>query len=80
MVEHRPELGLVGLLRQQARYGRGAVRFRGAGEGRTLSGRRFYGRLVREAAHAGPAIAALVAIAQVAVAAGAIRELAGSRR
>ena len=80
VVEHRPELGLGALLRQQARYGRGAVRFRRAGEGRALSGRWFYGRLVREAAHAGPAIAALVAIAQVAVVAGAMREAAGSRR
>ncbi len=78
-VEHRPRMGVVGLVRQQSRYGRGAVRFRASGEARSLSGRRFYTRLAREAAHQGPAIAALVALAQVAGAAGAAQEAVGPR-
>jgi len=77
IVEHRPRMGLVGLVRQQARYGQGAVRFRAAGRGRRLSGRAFYGRLARDAAAAGPAVAALVVVAQVAGAAGAARAAAG---
>ncbi len=76
VVEHRPRMGLAGLVRQQARYGRGAVRFRSAGEGRRLSGRTFYGHLAREAVAAGPAVAALVVVAQVAVVAGAASEVA----
>jgi GT2 family glycosyltransferase len=77
VVEHRPRMGLVGLLRQQSRYGRGAVRYRSAGRGRKLSGAAFYGRLAREAMAAGPAVAALVVVAQTAVAAGAAMEAAG---
>ncbi len=79
VVEHRPELGLGGLVRQQARYGRGAVTFRSSGEGRRLSGAAFYRRLAREAAKAGPAVAAMVAVAQIAGAAGAAREAASRR-
>jgi GT2 family glycosyltransferase len=79
-VEHRPQMGLAGLLRRQARYGRGAVRFRSAGEERSLSERAFYARLAREAAHAGPATAALVALSQAAVAAGAALEAVGRKR
>jgi cellulose synthase/poly-beta-1,6-N-acetylglucosamine synthase-like glycosyltransferase len=79
LVEHRPRMGLAGLLRQQQRYGRGAVRFRGAEPGRRLSDGAFYARLAREAAHAGPVTIALVALAQAAVAAGALQELAGGR-
>lgn len=77
IVEHRPRMGLVGLVRQQARYGQGAVRFRAAGPGRRLSGRAFYGHLARDAAAAGPAVAALVVVAQIAGAAGAARAAAG---
>ncbi len=74
IVEHRPRLGPGGLVRQGLRYGSGAVRYRAAAGGRRLSGRAFYGRLGREAASAGPRVAALVVVAQVAVAAGALRE------
>lgn len=74
-VAHRPSLGVAGLLRQQRRYGRGAVRFRAAGDGRRLAGRYFYARLAREVAATGVAVAALVALAQVAVLAGAALEL-----
>jgi len=80
IVSHRPQLGLRGLLRQQRRYGRGAVRFRAAGEGRALAGRAFYARLAREAGAAGAPIAALVVLAQAAVATGALAELAAPPR
>ena len=72
-VVHRPQLGLRGLLRQQCRYGRGAVRFRRAGGG--LAGSAYYAHLARECARAGMGVTALVALAQAAVAAGAIGEL-----
>jgi GT2 family glycosyltransferase len=74
-VEHRPQMGLSGLMRQQLRYGRGAMRFRAADERRRLSGAAFYRRLARDALAAGPASAALVALAQGAVATGALLEL-----
>ena len=75
VVEHCPPMGAGGLLRQQVRYGRGAVRFRAADEGRRLSSRAFYLRLAREAARAGPGVAALVVLAQAAVAAGGLLEV-----
>jgi glycosyltransferase involved in cell wall biosynthesis len=73
-VVHRPQLGLRGLLRQQRRYGRGAVRFRQAGGG--LAGPAYYACLARECVRAGPSVTALVALAQAAVAFGAAGELA----
>lgn len=72
---HRPQLGVAGLLRQQRRYGRGAIAFRAAADGRQLAGRDFYARLVREAVAGGVRIAALVVLAQAAVLAGAALEL-----
>jgi glycosyltransferase involved in cell wall biosynthesis len=78
VVVHRPQLGLGGLLRQQRRYGRGAVRFRHAG-GR-LAGPGYYGRLARECAAAGAGVTALVALAQAALAVGAAAELAARAR
>lgn len=75
VVVHHPQLGLRGLLRQQLRYGRGAVRFRTAGAERRLAGPLFYRRLAREAARAGAAVAALTIVAQAAVAAGVALEL-----
>jgi glycosyltransferase involved in cell wall biosynthesis len=74
VVEHGPRMGVGGLLRQQARYGRGAIQFRGAGSQRRLSGRAFYGRLARCALRGGPRVAALVVLAQAAGAVGALRE------
>lgn len=68
-VVHRPQLGVRGLVRQQLRYGRGAVGFREAGG--SLAGADFYRRLARASAQAGPRTAACVALAQAAVAAGA---------
>jgi glycosyltransferase involved in cell wall biosynthesis len=74
IVVHRPQLGLRGLLRQQRRYGRGAVRFRHAGGG--LADPAYYAHLARECAGADPRVTALVALAQAAVAVGAAAELA----
>jgi glycosyltransferase involved in cell wall biosynthesis len=77
VVVHRPQLGVRGLVRQQARYGRGAVGFARAGG--ALAGGGFYRELVRRAARAGPGTASLVALAQMAVAAGAAAELLQQR-
>lgn len=77
VVVHRPRLGVRGLVRQQVRYGRGAVGFRSAG-GR-LAGAAFYRGLARETVRSGPAVAGLVALAQVSIAAGAGLELAEQR-
>ncbi|MDX6677611.1 MAG: hypothetical protein QOE31_1663 [Solirubrobacteraceae bacterium] len=81
-VEHRPHMGIGGLLRRQLRYGRGAVRFRAAGhdDGRRLPGRAFYAPLAKAALKAGPATALLIALAQAAVAAGALLEALPARR
>jgi glycosyltransferase involved in cell wall biosynthesis len=80
IVEHCPQMGMRGLLSQGVRYGRGAVRFRAAGEGRRLSGRAFYARLARESVRAGPTVAVLVVLAQAAVAVGGALELGRGRR
>jgi glycosyltransferase involved in cell wall biosynthesis len=76
VVLHRPQLGLRSLLRQQRRYGRGAVLYRTGGDERRLAGALFYRRLAREATRAGAGIAALTVLAQVGIAAGALQELA----
>jgi len=76
-VVHRPALGVTGLLRQQARYGRGAVGFRDAGG--ALAGAGFYRSLARATAAAGPRTAACVALAQASVLAGAVLAVAEQR-
>ena len=68
---------MPGLVRQQLRYGRGAVGFRRTGG--ALAGPGFYRRLVRATARAGPRTAACVALAQAAVAAGAALAVAEQR-
>ena len=78
VVLHRPRLGVRGLVRQQLRYGRGAVGFRDAGG--APAGRAFYGALARGSARAGAGVTALVALAQASVAAGAALELLQQRR
>ncbi len=78
VVVHRPRLGVRGLVRQQLRYGRGAVGFRAAGG--SLAGAGFYRELAHASARAGLPTAALVALAQAAVAAGVARELLQQRR
>ena len=77
VVVHRPQLGVRGLVRQQLRYGRGAVGFRDAGGAPV--GRAFYAELARGSARAGAGVAALVALAQASVAAGAALELVQQR-
>jgi glycosyltransferase involved in cell wall biosynthesis len=78
VVVHRPQLGVSGLLRQQRRYGRGAVRHRQAGG--DLAGAAYYAGLARACARAGAPTTALVVLAQGAVAAGAAAELASRPR
>lgn len=77
LVVHRPQLGVRGLVRQQLRYGRGAIGF--AGSGGKLAGARFYRELARNSLTAGASTASLVALAQAAVAAGAATELLQQR-
>ena len=61
IVVHHPRLGLGELVRQQVRYGRGAVGFRAAGG--ALAGGGFYRRLARATVHAGPRVAGCVVLA-----------------
>jgi glycosyltransferase involved in cell wall biosynthesis len=75
VVLHRPQLGVRALLRQQRRYGRGAVRFRTGGDGGRLAGAEFYRCLAREATREGAAVGALTILAQAGIAAGALQEL-----
>ena len=77
VVFHRPQLGVRGLVRRQVRYGRGAVGFRAAGG--TLARAPFYRELARASAQAGAGTAALVALAQASLAAGAASELLQQR-
>ena len=77
VVVHRPQLGVRGLVRQQRRYGRGAVAFARAGGAPADAG--FYRELARRSARAGVGTAALVALAQASVAAGAAAELLQQR-
>ena len=75
-VDHAPDLSLRTFWRQQARYGRGAYRYhRGRAAGPGLVPRRFHVDLVRTAWARGARVGALVALAQVATATGAAREM-----
>ena len=74
MVVHWQELGARGFVRQQYRYGRGAVRYRAAGEGRGLEPRSFYAGLVRRGFGDGALVGGLVIAAQAATAAGVAAE------
>lgn len=69
-VGHEPDLGLVRFARKQARYGRGAYRYRARHHGGRTSPPAFYGALVRQAARHGATVTALVVLAQLATAAG----------
>jgi glycosyltransferase involved in cell wall biosynthesis len=74
-VVHRQQLDLRGFLRQQYRYGRGAVRFRRRREGdRGYGGPSFYAGLLRAGLAQGPAVGGLVVVAQAVTAAGVMRE------
>jgi glycosyltransferase involved in cell wall biosynthesis len=77
VVAHRQQLGARGFVRQQYRYGRGAVRYRAAGEGRGLAPPAFYAGLVRRGFKDGAAVGALVVVAQAATALGVATERLG---
>jgi glycosyltransferase involved in cell wall biosynthesis len=70
-----------GFWRRNYRYGRGGQRFRSTHD---TVGRRepvaFYARLVREGFRRGPAVGLLICMAQVATAAGRLREITGRAR
>jgi hypothetical protein len=72
LVDHRHEMGVLAFLRQQARYGRGAARFRRRGA--TPEGHRprpgFYAGFLRAGFAEGAAAGALVCAAQLATGAG----------
>jgi glycosyltransferase involved in cell wall biosynthesis len=75
VVVHRQDLSLRAFVRQQHRYGRGAVRFRRRGGGDRAHGDLgFYAGLLRAGFGEGPAVGGLVAVAQAATAAGVMRE------
>ena len=74
VVIHGPRLGAAGFLRQQFRYGRGAVRYRRSAAGRPPGSPRFYAALAAAGFRSGAGAGALVAAAQLAVAAGAATE------
>lgn len=78
-VVHRPDLTPGSFLRQQYRYGRGGARYRAAGTGRRLGSVGFYVGLLRAGFAAGPGAGVLVLGAQLAGAAGVIREAARRR-
>lgn len=75
-VIHQPTLTVRTFWRQQLRYGRGAHRFRAdAGPARKRPPVRFYAALVAGGFGRGPAVGALVLLAQVAIAIGIVREV-----
>jgi len=76
LVLHRPGMRVSDFLRQQYRYGRGAVRYRRAGDGRRPGSTAFYAGLLRHGFAAGPASGLLVCTAQAATLLGAL----GARR
>jgi glycosyltransferase involved in cell wall biosynthesis len=79
-VHHAPDLGLARFARKQARYGRGAYRFRATHHAGRTGPPGFYARLVREGARSGPRVASLVMLAQAAAAAGFAAERFSSAR
>lgn len=74
VVTHRPDLTTGTFLRQQYRYGKGATRFRSTATYRRLGPLSFYLGLLRASLSVGPATGALVLLAQLATAAGAVTE------
>jgi glycosyltransferase involved in cell wall biosynthesis len=71
LVIHRQRLTLRSFLGQQARYGRGAFRFRArAGRRGPLESAAFYAALLREGFRQGPRVGLLLAVAQGATAIG----------
>jgi glycosyltransferase involved in cell wall biosynthesis len=80
VVLHFQELSLGGFWRKHVRYGHGAYRFRRAHRGGRLEPAGFYAGLLRDGFRRGPLLGALVALSQVATAAGFARAAARSRR
>jgi glycosyltransferase involved in cell wall biosynthesis len=76
---HHQELTFGRFLRQQARYGRGAFRFRRIGERRTLESAGFYKALLRRAFADSFSLGLLVCVAQAATAAGFVHAWAAER-
>lgn len=76
---HNQELTLRRFLRQQARYGRGAYRFRRRGVNRPFEPADFYWRLLRLGFADGWAVGLLVSAAQAATAGGYAREWLAER-
>lgn len=74
VVTHRPDLTTRAFLRQQYRYGRGASRYRSAGNDRRIGAPTFYLDLLRSGFDAGFAPGALVTAAQLAAAIGTLME------
>jgi glycosyltransferase involved in cell wall biosynthesis len=75
VVLHRQRLTFTGFVRQQLAYGRGSCRYRGAhGDAWRLERPGFYGSLLAHGFAEGPRVGALVALGQVATAAGYARE------
>jgi glycosyltransferase involved in cell wall biosynthesis len=82
VVRHHHEMGPVAFLRQQARYGRGAARFRSASAPAPAEHRMrpaLYGGLVRAGLAEGPIAGALVAAGQLATGVGFALERARPR-
>lgn len=78
-VVHKQELTLRRFLRQQARYGRGAYRFRRRGVNRPFEPAGFYWRLLRVGFAEGVPVGLLVSVAQAATAGGYVREWLAER-
>jgi GT2 family glycosyltransferase len=76
---HNQELTLRRFLRQQARYGRGAYRFRRRGVDRPFEPAGFYWRLLRQGFSEGLSVGILVSAAQAATAGGYMREWLANR-
>ena len=74
IVLHRQRLTFARFLRQQAAYGRGSCRYRGAHRAWRLERPDFYGSLLGKGFASGPSVGALVALGQAATAVGYARE------
>ncbi|HEX2096403.1 MAG TPA: glycosyltransferase family 2 protein [Solirubrobacterales bacterium] len=76
VVTHRPDLTAASFLRQQYRYGKGAAQFRSTDPSRGLGSPGFYAKLLGAGFRDGIAPGLLVLTAQLAIAAGALKERA----
>jgi GT2 family glycosyltransferase len=76
VVLHQSGMSVGTFLHQQYRYGQGAARYRKSDSGRKPGSAAFYLGLIQTGFHVGPAQGALICVAQVATAMGAISESA----